>query len=363
VSFAVLSAANVVILAMVSYKGVEVMESTEFCGTTCHSVMSPEHTAHQRPPHSQVACTTCHIGPGAEWFVKAKLRGAWQVVSVAFDLYPRPVPTPVHSLRPASQICEPCHARSVYVGDRLWVKTSFANDEANTELKTVLAMHVGGVRGTTAHGIHWHVDPGVRIRFRSDEARATIPVVELTRSTGEVELFLASGATAASGESWREMDCIDCHNRPAHAYRQPEAEVDLALAEERMPRALPYVRREGLRLLRETYPSHEAARESIARGLDSYYAANHPGVDRALVTRAGELLGAIYASNVFPAMNVSWDTYPDHRGHEQSPGCFRCHDGEHVTEDGRAISDDCSSCHGLLALEEENPEILAALEE
>jgi len=110
---------NIIILASATYKGVEVMESVEFCGMACHSVMEPEHTAHARSPHSRVACADCHIGPGADWFVKSKLDGAWQLVSVALDLYPRPIPTPLHDLRPARDTCEQCHWPTKFVGDRL----------------------------------------------------------------------------------------------------------------------------------------------------------------------------------------------------------------------------------------------------
>mgnify|MGYP006149984483 CR=1 FL=1 len=103
---------SAVILATATYKGVETMESTEFCGQACHSVMAPEFTAYQRSPHANVKCVDCHIGPGAGWFVKSKLSGAWQVVSVAANLYPRPISTPVHSLRPARETCRPDSTRS-----------------------------------------------------------------------------------------------------------------------------------------------------------------------------------------------------------------------------------------------------------
>ena len=135
---------NIIILASATYKGVEVMESVEFCGLACHSVMEPEHTAHARSPHSRVACADCHIGPGADWFVKSKLDGAWQLVSVALDLYPRPIPTPLHDLRPARDTCEQCHWPTKFVGDKLKVIKHYDDDEVNTELTTALLLRVGG---------------------------------------------------------------------------------------------------------------------------------------------------------------------------------------------------------------------------
>ena len=74
------------------------------------------------------------------------------------------------------------------------------------------------------------------------------------------------------------------------------------------------------------------------------------------------MVGDIYCRNVFPAMNITWGTYPNHIGHTSFDGCFRCHNDEHATADGEVISQDCSTCHTLLAMEEEDPEILAQLE-
>jgi len=367
--FVILSAVNLVILAVATYKGVEVMESTEFCGTTCHSVMAPEHTAYEGSPHSRVKCVACHIGPGADWFVKSKLSGAWQVASVAFDLYPRPIPVPVHDLRPARETCEQCHWPTKFIGDRLRVISHHANDEANTELKTVLLLRVGGPQGGVSKGIHWHVDPGIQVRYRSDETREKIYEVELTNIDGTVKTYYADGEPSPEAETstgWRTMDCVDCHNRPAHIFRLPTEEVDLALQDGRISRSLPYIRREGIRALNADYASHDEARRGIATAIAAFYESNHPDLssrEPALIQAAAETLGEIYATNVFPSMNISWGTYPDHIGHEVSDGCFRCHDDEHETSDGESISQDCFTCHALLAMEEEEPEILETLDQ
>ena len=364
--FLALTLANIIILATATYKGVEVMDSTPFCGQTCHTVMQPEFTAHGRSPHSRVACVACHIGPGGSWFVKSKLSGSWQVVSVAFNLYPRPIPTPVENLRPARETCEQCHWPTKFVGDRLRVITHYADDEKNNALKTVLLMKVGGMQGRTSHGIHWHVDPGVRIRYRADAKRETIHEVEAIQPDGTVKRFAAGGAPAAGAgeEEWRVMDCVDCHNRPTHIYRTPEEEVDNAMAEGRIDRGLPFARREAVKALRATYDSHEAARPGIAAAFASFYQKEHPDVAASKGTEieaAGRILGDLYSFNVFPKMKVDWGTYPSHLGHTTSNGCFRCHDGEHKDAAGNAISGDCDTCHSLLAMDEENPKILEDL--
>jgi len=350
--FLVLTIANLVILTTATFKGVEAMDSTEFCGETCHNVMAPEHTAYQNSPHARVKCASCHIGPGADWFVKSKLSGAWQVVATTFDLYPRPIPTPIKNLRPARETCEQCHWPTKFVGDRLKVITHHADDEKNTEFKTVLLLRVGGLEGRESHGIHWHVDPGNRIRYRADEKRETVYEVELTLPDGTVKRYLGPDAgdeeADAEGASdvWRTMDCVDCHNRPTHIYRTPEQGIDEALQQGRIDHSLPYVRREGLKALQREYESHEAGREGIRGALEAFYAESYPdvaGARAAEIDEAARVLGDVYAVNVFPEMKVTWGTYPDHIGHMNSPGCFRCHNDEHETEDGDVISQDCET--------------------
>ncbi|HXV76037.1 MAG TPA: NapC/NirT family cytochrome c [Candidatus Polarisedimenticolaceae bacterium] len=364
-TFLVLTLANLVLLATATYKGVEYMDTTEFCGTVCHTVMHPEFTAYERSPHARVKCVECHIGPGANWFVRSKLSGAWQVVSVTFDLFPRPIPSPIENLRPARDTCEQCHWPAKFVGDKLQVRTRFQEDEANTETKTVLLMRVGGVEGRVAHGIHWHVDPSRTIRYLADPTREEIYDVELTEPDGTVKRYNSGEPPADREVRWREMDCVDCHNRPTHVYRKASTELDRALSDGRIDRELPFIRRQGRLVLEQDYASHAAAREAISAALASYYRENHPEIaavktDR--IAQAANEIGNIYGWNVFPEMNVEWGTYPNHIGHEDSPGCFRCHDDLHETEDGEAISQDCETCHTLLALEEEDPEVLTMLQ-
>jgi hypothetical protein len=354
---------NIIILSSVTYKGVEIMESVEFCGMACHSVMEPEHTAHQRSAHSRVSCADCHIGPGADWFVKSKLDGAWQLVAVAFDLYPRPIPTPLHDLRPARDTCEQCHWPTKFVGDKLSVIKSYEEDEENTELTTALLLRVGGSEGVGSTGIHWHVDPNVGIRYRSDETREEIYEVELTDTDGSVTQYSDRKAPEEGGV-WRSMDCVDCHNRPSHVYRRPDKEIDRAISTGLIDRKLPFVKREALRIIDAEYDSHEVAREVIADELTAYYGENYPQTvaeNFDAVNAAAITLGDIYSYNVFPQMKVWWNTYPDHIGHEQSPGCYRCHRKSMRTAERVSISRDCETCHILLAEEEENPQIMTTL--
>jgi hypothetical protein len=355
---------NIMVIAAATYKGIEVMESVEFCGTACHTVMQPEHTAHARSPHQRVTCAECHIGPGASWFVKSKLDGAWQLVAVAFDLYPRPVPTPLHNLRPARETCEQCHWPTKHVGDKLRVIKHYAEDEQNTELTTALLLKVGGETAEGSHGIHWHVDRGVNIRYRSDETREEVYEIELVHNGDEMKRYSVRNAPEEGGV-WRDMDCVDCHNRPTHIYDSPGPAIDNAIADGLIDRSLPFVKREALRIIQEKYDSHEVARDSLAAELQAFYVDNYPDVaaeKAGLIEAAGTTLGDIYTVNIFPQMEVWWDTYPNHIGHEQSDGCLRCHKRSMRTEDREQVSNDCDTCHLVLAEEEESPQIFSALD-
>ena len=88
-----LTMVNIVIVSLAAYRGVEYMDSVQFCGSVCHA-MQPEYASYQDAPHAKVACVACHIGPGAASFVEAKVNGIHQVVGVLLDNHPRPIPPP-----------------------------------------------------------------------------------------------------------------------------------------------------------------------------------------------------------------------------------------------------------------------------
>jgi len=359
------TAVNVVIGGQLSYRAVTYMDSVSFCGQTCHTVMQPEFTAYQNSPHSRVECVACHIGPGANWFVKSKLSGSWQVVSVTFNLYPRPIPTPVENLRPARETCEQCHWPQKYGADRIRVIDKYADDEANTHTKTVLLMRIGG--GKETRGIHGvHLGPGVVIRYgHQDRQRQKIPWVEYNDGKGRVTQYLEAGAQPGMEKNLnvRIMDCMDCHNRPSHAFELPERAIDHALSTGEIPATLPFVKKVSLELVRKDYASHEESTQAILAGFEKFYREQQPETFRQRrldVEKAAHAVAAIYARNVFPAMNVKWGAYPNNIGHTDFPGCFRCHDDNHVGG-GRKITQDCNACHQLLAMEEANPKILSEL--
>ena len=364
----ILTLVNVVIIASGTYKAVELMESTQFCGGTCHSVMSPEFSTHSRSAHARVRCTQCHIGPGANWFVKSKLSGSWQLIAVALDSYPRPIPSPVENLRPARETCEQCHWPTRFVGERLKVITRFEEDEANTEKKTVLMMKIGGAEFGRSRGIHWHVDPKNRVRYRADKRRRYVKEVESSLADGTTRLYtnqVPPGPGVSIGDEWRTMDCVDCHNRPTHVYQRAKDELDRGLSSGELDKSLPFIRREGLRILNLPWQSYDDAEKGMKKELVDFYGKQAPELlteQPKKIDEATQALLAMYKRNVFPTMKVGWNTYPSFRDHEDDGGCYRCHTSDMKTADGKKkISQKCDLCHTTLAEMEENPEILSEL--
>lgn len=358
--------ANLIIGSQLTYRALHYMDSVTFCGKTCHKVMAPEFAAYQGSPHSRVPCVACHIGPGASWFVRSKLSGTGQVFATILNTYPRPIPTPVENLRPARETCEQCHWPQKFGADRLRVLSKFAEDEANSRVTTVLLMRIGG--GHDRRGIHGaHLDPGVTIEYaHSDRGRQNIPWVSYHNAvTGRTSVYLAVDATPESVRDLprRVMDCIDCHNRPTHAFELPEPAVDHAMVTGRISPALPGVKRIGLELLKKDYGDPDRAGALIPAELERYYRERHPDIyrkNRDEILRAARALVQIQQRNVFPAMKVSWGVYPNNIGHTDFPGCFRCHD-DRASADGRKITQDCNSCHRILALQEPSPKVLTEL--
>ena len=361
---------NIMIFGFASYRGVSYMDSTTFCGLTCHTVMAPEYSAYQGSPHARVECVQCHIGPGAGWFVRSKLSGLRQVFAVTFKTYSRPIPSPVKYLRPARETCEQCHWPQRFSGEKVFVKTNYKDDEKNTPLTTALILKIGGFTRVGSVGIHGrHLDEGSRIHYVSiDDKRQVIPIVYYTDDKGKTIEFDSTDIKVtkeqlAKGEK-RAMDCIDCHNRPTHIYRLPEEAIDLAILNREIDPSLPYVKKKGVEILKASYSSELDAQARIPQGVRDFYQKEYPEIYTSkaqVIDTAALALYRVYSQNVFPRMNVTWGTYPNNLGHQDFPGCWRCHDESHKSTDGRTITQDCTACHDLVAQDEENPKLPSEL--
>ena len=339
-----------------SYRAYHYTDSDQFCGTTCHSVMHPEYTAYQRSPHARVGCVECHIGSGATWYVKSKLSGAYQVYSTLAKKYPKPIPTPVHNLRPAQQTCEQCHWPAKFWGAQMKVFNHFGYDETSTPRETSMLIKTGGgsPRLGNAAGIHWHMNIANEVTYiASDRQRQKIPWVRMRdRRTGRVTDYLSTEEKLTPVQlatmPQRVMDCVDCHNRPTHIYTPPDRAIDERMLTGVIDRRLPYIKMKAVEVLSADYASTPQAVAAIAKELDTFYRTEHANVyaaNRKAVAASIAAVQEAFRATRFPEMKVDWRTHPDNRGHFYYPGCFRCHDGKHVSADGKVISKSCDLCH------------------
>ncbi len=357
--FAIVTTVFLALSVIGSYQAYHVTESTRFCGLTCHMVMKPEYTAYQHSPHARVDCVECHIGPGADWYVKSKLSGVGQVIAVLTDSYELPIDTPIENLRPARDTCQQCHWPEQFYEAVEKSMTFYGTDEENTPYNIDLLLHVGGTSGERkmASGIHWHIGLDHRLEYyASDEDRQEIPWVQVTYDDGRVETYIDSEAEDFDPESIpkekiRVMDCIDCHNRPSHRYHSPYSIVNSAIDFGLISPELPEIKYNLVSLFQEDYEDSSEALQTIEDSMREMYSdtiAEEPSLKEALeqaITQSKRL----YSINFFPKYKVDWSKYPWNIGHFEFPGCYRCHDDQHksVKED-KVISNDCGLCHTII---------------
>lgn len=343
-----------------SYEAFHYTESVEFCGTLCHSVMKPEFTAYQGSPHARVACVDCHVGEGANWYVRSKLSGLYQVYAVTLGTVPRPIETPISNLRPARETCEQCHWPEKFYSRKLRIEKHYLPDENNSEWDITLTMKIGAPLSAFGlqEGIHWHINPNVRIEYKaSDSKREKIPWVKYTNlKTGEEFIYQDRNESVDKKMldtlETRTMDCMDCHNRPSHNYKPPTFFINNALTAGIIPKELPRIKYAALDALGQKFGTTDSAMMIISQKINSFYKENYPDLyanKRNLVNQAIKGIQGEFNKNIFPEMKVRWDVYPNNIGHMEFAGCFRCHNDNHATPQGRLIKKDCNQCHYINA--------------
>jgi len=334
--------------------GYSYTESTPFCGSVCHS-MYPQDVLHDLSPHANVECTKCHVGPGAQAFVQSKIDGTRQLIGTILNNYSRPIPSPVHNLRPARETCETCHSPTTFKDNIIKTIRHYENDEANTPVESNLILKMGGWNPSAGinKGIHWHIGSPVYY-IPVDDQRQDIAWVGVEQPDGTLKEYFSRdvagmGQTAfvekarEEGEI-RTLDCIDCHNRTAHYIPYPEQAVDKAITDGQISSDLPFIRKYGVEILSAKYASPEEAYAAIDKLAESYSAEDPQQVEQALGT-----LKELYSNTNFPDMNLDWKSNPNNERHTPTLGCFRCHDDNHVTLDSagneQTISAECNLCH------------------
>ena len=343
-----------------SYEAFHYTESNEFCGMLCHRVMKPEYTAYQESAHARVACVECHVGPGADWFVRSKLSGLYQVYAVLTNNYPQPIPTPVENLRPARETCERCHWPNKFYSYRLHNEIHYLADQDNSEWNIQLKMKTGPDHssGGLSEGIHWHINPDIKVEYiASDHSREYLPWVRYVNiATGDTIIYEDINeqldSQAIDCLDMRLMDCIDCHNRPSHHYLTPQEFTDLLMASGDIPSTLPEIKFLAMDIFNSVYETHDTAMQVIENSIPEFYSEYYPEIAE---NRSEMIKSAVngfktgFSKNIFPEMKASWDVYPNQIGHVIYNGCVRCHNGNHQSNTGKVISDDCNLCHTIQA--------------
>jgi nitrate/TMAO reductase-like tetraheme cytochrome c subunit len=346
--------------AVGSYEAFHFTESTEFCGTICHRVMDPEYVAYQHSPHARVRCVDCHVGSGADWYVRSKMSGLYQVYAVLANVYPTPIPTPIRNLRPARETCEECHWPQKFYAQKLRLERHYLNDEENTQWDIRLKMKIGADHSALGltEGIHWHINPDVLVEYiASDDRNEELPWVRYTNlKTSETIVYQDEDNpiedSLITSTNIRAMDCIDCHNRPSHSYRPPAFFVNDAITGGEIPHELPGIKSLAMGICAEEFTSSDSASSYIRKTISKFYKSDYPEIfddQEALVEQAIVGLQSAYSENIFPDMKVRWSAYPNHIGHLEFDGCFRCHNDTHISDSGKTIEKDCNLCHTIEA--------------
>ena len=361
-AFIIFTIATVIILflsTLGSFEAYHITESVEFCGTLCHEVMEPEHVAYQKSPHANVTCVECHVGSGASWYVKSKLSGLRQVYAVFTNDFSRPIETPLHDLRPAMETCEKCHWPQKFYSRSLKTIKYFLADSANSEWDVILQMKIGpeySELGLT-EGIHWHINPEIEVSYKSEnDKREIISYIKYTNKvSGEVHVYQNENIqvtdSALASSEMRSMDCIDCHNRPSHNYKSPSSYFDNSMITGEISNKIPYIKQVTMGILSEKFTDRDTAMMKISEGITNHYKtelADFYNTNKDLIDNSIAAIQKGFGQNTFPNMGVRYDMYPEHIGHQESEGCFRCHNGQFKSETGRVISKDCNLCHTII---------------
>lgn len=343
-----------------TYEAFHYTESVEFCGTLCHEVMKPEYVAYHNSSHAKISCVECHVGSGANWYVRSKLSGLYQVYAVTTGNFPRPIPTPIRNLRPAQETCEECHWPAKFYARQLVMNKHYLPDENNTEWDISLQMKTGPAYSALGleEGIHWHINPDIKVEYIAiDTSRTKIPWVRYTNlKTGEVKVFESDSNRLSSQEAQvydkRDMDCMDCHNRPSHDYKTPISFINNAITAGAISRDLPDIKYLSMEILSNDFPTTDSAMMYIESEVLGYYEMMYEDIfseKPELISQAIRSIQEEFKKNIFPEMGVKWNVYENHIGHLEFDGCFRCHDDKHKTSDGQFIPMDCNLCHTIIA--------------
>ncbi len=330
----------------------EYTNSTQFCGETCHT-MPPEYQTYLVSPHARVPCVDCHIGRGLliEQAIRktGHMRLVWATLTNSYEY-----PIMVSSMRPARDTCELCHFPEKFSDDSLRQINHTRENVDNTPYSIYLLMHTGGgtSREGLGYGIHWHTENQIEY-IATDRLDQTIPWIRVTAPDGTQTEYATTDPefdpAALNQAEIREMDCMTCHNRISHLIESPRTLVEGALSRGDIPRDIPNILYVAERAMAAPYKTTEEAHEGLA-AIETYYQENYPDFisqNEGTLTQTIAQLRELWDANNYVEQELNWQTHPDNIGHKDWPGCFRCHDGRHVSAAGAVVRLECNLCHAI----------------
>ena len=345
----------------------EYTNSDEFCTNSCHAVHPEEPRAHATSAHARVHCVECHMGRNSTLHLMAlkptHLKELWGMIAG----YERPITS--STLRPAREACESCHWPSAKHFDAVAIRKYFMPDADSTEIASRLLIHtsVDVERDRPAGGIHWHIANDVRLKAL-DPQRREVPVVEVHKPDGTKTVYVDPTSKASKQEleavPARRMECFDCHNQVGHPFRNPSNVVDQAIATGRIDRSLPNAKARAEALIAAAGDLSGPLAERTAKVekliAESTAKANVAADDKEKEQKFAAAMKEILLDTSVQEKGLTWKSFPNHIGHRDSLGCFRCHDGKHMNEKGQAIRLQCTLCHNLPEVSKEGEKLTVA---
>jgi hypothetical protein len=332
----------------------EYSNSNAFCTDNCHAVHPEEPRAYAVHSHARVQCVECHMGRLPTLQLMTLKAAHYHELLGMVTGYKRPLAAT--TLRPARDSCEGCHWPDIVHYDSVRTRIHYDTDAKSTETRTRLIVHTGGgeAREKATRGIHWHI--AMNVEYAStDEQKRTIPWVRVTDKDGKATTYVDSTSKVGRAEMdqapKRRMDCIDCHNAAGHAFRNPAIRVDEAIVAGLIDRSIPGVKARALAIIDKAAPLHGPLDQQIPQFQKIIAEAAPKGAQKPEMKVAEDKFATqmleILKLSEFEAKELTWKSFPNHVGHQDSPGCFRCHDGKHFNEKGQAIRLQCTLCHDL----------------
>lgn len=192
--------AALVVVVVGSVTGVEMTSRSSFC-KSCH-IMEPFYESWLDDPHRDVQCVECHIAPGMENFVAAKLNGLGQVVD---DMLSRTSTKPSASVSVFACTRSGCHVIDEINTDNGGDRPYFFNHRKHLDIE-----YKGiAIKCTTCHS-HFKGDRHFEVNTNTCVTCHLAPAV----AGGHAPRVLAADSTHGPAETVAPANCENCHAAP-----------------------------------------------------------------------------------------------------------------------------------------------------